>query len=216
MRRRELIACGGGAAMLWPLTLAAQSSQHGKVYRLGELAPSSISLEYTRNGTLPELAALGFAEGRNLVLHERAGDAPEMPKFAREILAENPNAILAIGGDAIRAATEATSTVPVVIFGAPPGGVTGFARGHGNVTGVIILGADLDAKRLDLLREAVPAATRVAALLLPSAPLRQASEREMKAVAASAGIDLLVFEATGPDDYAKAFASMHESGAQGL
>ena len=72
MRRRELIALGGGAAMLLPLTLAAQSSQHGKVYRLGELAPSSISLEYTRNGTLPELAALGFAEGRNLVLHERA------------------------------------------------------------------------------------------------------------------------------------------------
>ena len=104
----------------------------------------------------------------------------------------------------------------MVIFGAPPGGVTGFARRNGNVTGVVIFGAELDAKRLDLLREIAPAVTRFAALMLPSAPLRQASEREMKAVASKAGIDLLITEATGPDDYPKAFAAMRQAGAQAL
>lgn len=106
MNRRELIALVGGAAVQWPLPLAAQSSQGGKVYRLGELAPSSTSLEYTRKCTLPALAELGFAEGHNLVIEERFGDATEMPALAREILAASPDAILAIGGDAIRAATE--------------------------------------------------------------------------------------------------------------
>jgi putative ABC transport system substrate-binding protein len=190
-----------------------------RVYRLGELAVSAASLEITRSVTLPELATLGFDEGRNLILEERAGDAAAMPGLARELLLTKPDVIMAIGADAIRAATEATTEVPIVMFGASPVGkglAASLARPGGNVTGVVILATELDGKRLDLLRETVPQARRIAALLLPSAPLRQASEREMRDVAASTGVELLPFDAGGPEDYPAAFAAMRAAGAQAV
>jgi putative ABC transport system substrate-binding protein len=188
-----------------------------KVYRLGELAPSAASLEFTRSVTLPELAKLGFIEGRNLVVTERVGDAAAMQGLPRELLLTNPDVIIAIGPDAIRAASEATSTVPIVNFGpnlVERGLAASLARPGGNITGVVILGPELDAKRLDLLHEALPAAHRVGALLLPSGPDRLSSEREMRAFAVRAGIELLTYEASGPDDYPTAFASMRAAGAQ--
>jgi len=85
-----------------------------------KLAPSDASLEITRAETLPELAKLGFREGRNLILDERAGDAAAMDGLARELLRANPEAIVAIGPDAIGAAVKATRTVPIVTFGNDP------------------------------------------------------------------------------------------------
>jgi putative tryptophan/tyrosine transport system substrate-binding protein len=190
-----------------------------KVYRLGELAPSAASLQVTRSVTLPELAKLGFEEGRNLVLEERVGDAEAVPGLARELLLTKPDAIFAIGADAIRAVSEATTTVPIVMFGASPvskGLATSLARPGGNVTGITILATELDGKRLDLLHEAVPAARRIAALLLPSTPDRQESEREMREVAASAEFELIPFDAGGPEDYPAAFGAMRAAGAQAL
>jgi putative ABC transport system substrate-binding protein len=93
--------------------------------------------------------------------------------LARELLLTKPDAIYAIDANAIRAESEATTTVPIVMFGASPvskGLATSLARPGGNVTGVVILATELDGKRLDLLHEAVPAARRIAALLLPSTP----------------------------------------------
>ena len=86
----------------------------------------------------------------------------------------------------------------------------------GNVTGIAILAAELDGKRLDLLHEAVPAARRIAALMLPAAPLRRASEEELRAAAASTGVELLVFDAAGPGEYPAAFAAMRAGGARAL
>jgi putative ABC transport system substrate-binding protein len=190
-----------------------------KVYRLGELAPSTASLEITRGETLPELARLGFREGHNLVLDERAGDAAAMEGLARELLLAKPDAIIAIGPDAIRAAAEATRTVPIVTFGNDPvqrGFAVSHARPGGNVTGVVILAEELDGKRVDILHEAVPAARRVGALLLPSLPYRASLEREVRAVASSIGMELLAFDAAGPDDYPAAFTAMHMAGVQAL
>jgi putative ABC transport system substrate-binding protein len=153
--------------------LTTASAAGEKVYRLGKLAPSAASLEITRSVTLPELAKLGFEEGRNFVLEERVGDAEAVPGLARELLLTKPDAIYAIDANAIRAESEATTTVPIVMFGASPvskGLATSLARPGGNVTGVVILATELDGKRLDLLHEAVPAARRIAALLLPSTP----------------------------------------------
>jgi putative tryptophan/tyrosine transport system substrate-binding protein len=202
--------------LAWPV---AVSTAGEKVYRLGELAPSAASLEITRDVTLPVIAKLGFEIGRNLILEERAGDAMAMPELARELLRTKPDAIIAIGADAIRASSEATSAVPIVMFGANPvnkGLATSFARPGGNVTGVVIMATELDGKRLDLLHEAVPAARRIAALMLPSAPERQASEREMRGVAASTGVELLPFDAAGPEEYPAVFAAMQAAGAQAL
>jgi putative tryptophan/tyrosine transport system substrate-binding protein len=207
---------------LWLLLLAlayplGASTAGERIYRLGELAPSAASLEITRSVTLPELAKLGFEGGRNLILEERVGDAA--PGLARQLLLTKPDAVIAIGAEAIRAASEATTEVPIVMFGASPVGkglAASLARPGGNVTGVVILAAELDGKRLDLLREAVPAARRIAALLLPSAPLRQASEREMREVATSTGVELLPFDASEPEDYPAVFAAMRGAGAQAV
>ena len=150
--------------LLWPCAASAAAE---KIYRLGELASSTAALEITRSSTLPELAKLGYREGRNLVIDERVGDAAAMPRLARETLLTKPDAIIAIGADAIAAAAAATSSVPIVIFGGDPvsrGLAINLSHPDGNVTGVVILVAELDAKRLDLLHEAVPAARRIGAL----------------------------------------------------
>ena len=191
-----------------------------RVYRLAELEPTAAALELTHSLTLPELAKLGFNEGRNLVLDNRVGDPVAMGQFARGLVRAHADAIVAIGNDAISAVHEATSTVPVVIFGTDPvenGWAESLAHPGGNITGVAVLQRELDGKRLDLLHEAVPTARRVAVLLAPrSNPGRQPSEREISAVAAHIRIKILTFEAAGSEDYPAAFAAMREAGAQGL
>jgi putative ABC transport system substrate-binding protein len=119
---------------------------------------------------LQELAKLGFSEGRNLVLDKRAGDAAALPDLARELVLAKPDAIFVAGTDALRAASAATNTVPIIQLGPDPvrlGLAASLARPGGNVTGVVILGAELDGKRLSLLHEAVPNARRIGALLWP-------------------------------------------------
>jgi putative ABC transport system substrate-binding protein len=188
-------------------------------YRLGLLAQTPGSLRVTQNVTLPELAKLGFEEGRNLVVDERSGNAEALPRLANELLLTKPDAILAVGSDAIRAANEATKTVPIVIFGSLPTNkepAVALARPGGNITGVLILVAELDGKRLDLLREVVPEARRFAALMQPSSPLRQASEHEMRKVAASAGVELLTFDASSANEYPAVFTAMRAAGIQAL
>jgi putative ABC transport system substrate-binding protein len=200
----------------WPVAASAAGE---KVFRLAELAPSAASLEITRSATLPELAKLGFSEGRNLVVDERLGDRATMPGLAEEMLLAKPDAIIAIGADATGAAAAATSTVPIVMFASDPVG-RGFAkslgRPGGNVTGITILAAELDAKRLELLHQTLPAARRIAALMLPTAPLRQVSERELRAAAASTAVELLVFDAAEPAAYPATFAAIRAAEARGL
>jgi putative ABC transport system substrate-binding protein len=200
------------------MPIAAQSADE-KLYRLGQLSLTIESIEITRSTTLPELAKLGFSEGRNLVLDERVGDRAAMPGLARALVLGKPDAIIAISTDAIRAAHEATRTVPIIAFGpdlVQAGLAASLARPGGNVTGVQIFAAELDGKRLDMLREAVPATRRMAVLLLRSMPGQEANLTAMRSVAANTGAELLVFEATGPDDYPAAFAAMRSAGAQGL
>ena len=137
--------------------------------------------------------------------------------MAQDLILSRPDAIIAFGTDAILAAHKASTTIPIVTFGPDPvtlGLAASVARPGGHVTGVAILPFELDAKRLDLLRQAVPMAKRVAALVSRSA--HDASERAMREVATSTGAELFVFEADGPDDYPAAFAAMRSAGAEAL
>jgi putative ABC transport system substrate-binding protein len=188
-----------------------------KIYRLGFLEPTAAAAEITRSVMLPELATLGFREQVNLAVDERVGDAAAFPRLAQELVLSRPDAIVAFGGNAVRAAHNATSTIPIVTFGPDliqMGLATSLARPNGNVTGVVVLGVELDAKRLELLHETVPTARRMAALVTRSP--NKLTEDAMRAVAANNGIELLVFEGDGPDDYPAAFAAMHAAGAQAL
>ena len=190
-----------------------------RIYRLGELAPNNASLAITRAQTLPELAKLGFVEGRNLVVEEHVGDAAALRKIARDLVTKAPDAIIAIGPEAIEAAAEATKTVPIVTFGADPvraGFAASFAHPGGNVTGVVILAEELDGKRLDLLHAAVPNSSRIAALVRPSVAYRAALEESIRKAANRNHIELLIYTAEGPDQYPAAFAAMHAAGVQAL
>jgi putative ABC transport system substrate-binding protein len=208
--------------LLWLMLLTAPLGRlHAaeRVFRLGELGSSAATVEYTRKVTLPELAKLGFEEGQNLIIDERAGGADAVDRLARELVQNKPDAIIAIGGDAVRAASQATSSVPIVVFGAVPrgeGAPASFARPGGNVTGVVILGQELDGKRLELLHEAVPDARRIAGLFVPWAMYRDQSEREMRRVADSVGVELLPFDSEGPQNYPRVFEAMRAAGVQAL
>lgn len=214
MRRLTLFL----ALSLFAAPSSAQTSGD-RTYRLGHIAPSRLSLDFTRQATMPELAKLGFAEGRNLAVIERQGDGAALPRLVQEVLQAKPDAIVAIGPEAVRAVSAATKTVPIVGFG-PDVMFLGIAasqsRPGGNVTGLVIMAPQLDAKRLELLKQAMPAARRISALLMPSTPQRQGSEIAMRSFAANAGIALQVLDAGQPDQYAPAFAKMREAGAEAV
>ncbi len=219
MKRREFIALAGGAAALWPLVAGATptlAQTPGRMYRLGHLANSAPSEASARQTILPELAKLGFVEGRNLVFDARLGESDAMPGLARELLAARPDAVIAVGGAAIAAAGAATRTVPIVTFGANPielGLAANYARPGGNVTGVVILASELEVKRLSILLEAAPDRKRIAVLTSPATAIGEAA---MRTAAGRLGVELLAFSATGPADYPTAFAAMQAAGAQAL
>jgi putative ABC transport system substrate-binding protein len=98
MRRREFLT--GFTAAVWPLVgsaLPALGQTPNRVYRLGHLANSADSEGFTRQTTLPELARLGFVEGRNLVFDARDGEPDVLPDLMRELLATRPDAVVAVG-----------------------------------------------------------------------------------------------------------------------
>jgi putative tryptophan/tyrosine transport system substrate-binding protein len=147
---------------------AAFSQAPDSIYRLGVLSVSPGTLQRLRAGTFPELAKLGFTEGRNLVVEARFGPMEELPALARQLAAANPDAIIA-AGNAVDAAQQATRTIAIVgsFIGEDPiaaGFAVTLTRPGGNVTGVAMLAPELDAKRLQLLHEAVPGVSRIAAL----------------------------------------------------
>jgi putative ABC transport system substrate-binding protein len=212
MWRRKFIGCLVGTVAF---SLSAGAQTPNRVYRLAHISNSADSETFTRQITLPELARLGFVEGRNLIFDGRVGELDALPGLMRELLAGQPDAVVAVG-PAIGPAGAATHTVPVVTFGFDPielGLAASYARPGGNVTGVVILIGELEPKRLSLLLEAVPDRRRVAALV----PTRNgANETALRKAATGLGVELLVFDVAAPSEYAAAFAAMRAQGAQAL
>jgi putative ABC transport system substrate-binding protein len=201
----------------WPLSGNAQNPD--RVYRLAHIAQAEESERISREFMLPELAQLGFEEGRNLHFNARSGSANLLPSLAQQLLAEKPDAIVAIGSIAARAAQGATDTVPIVLFAFDPvqlGLARSFSHPAGNATGISTMVVELQAKRLELLREAAPQARRIAVLLRSTSPTREQGERELRAAALRAGVQLLVYSSDGPSDYQAAFAAMRAADAQAL
>jgi putative ABC transport system substrate-binding protein len=205
-------------ALAIPGSVGGQTTD--RVYRLGALMLSAGSVERVRAYVLPVLTRQGFVEDRNLVLEVRIGTVAEIPALAGELLAAKPDAILANGLMAIRAVRAHSNTVPIVgafIDGDPvaAGIAASLARPGGNVTGVVMLGPELDAKRLDLFHQAVPTARRIAALGV-SPKRSEESLAVVRGAAEALGIELLPFYAEVPAVYPAAFAAMRSAGAQGL
>ena len=174
MRRREFITLLGGAAV-WPL--AARAQQMGKVPRIGYLGSSSPSLEpHFVEAFRQKLRELGHIEGENIAIEYRwaEGQDRRLPELAAELVRLQPNVIVTAGTPGALAAMQATKTIPIVMAssGDPVGAglVTSLARPGGHVTGFTIVGPQIEGKRLDLLKEAVPELSRVAVLWNPSNP----------------------------------------------
>ena len=212
---------GGAAALhLVACMTPVQAQTAGRIYRLGHISNSAVSEANSRKVILPELAKLGFVEGRNLVFDGRIGELDAQPNLMRELLAAKPDVVIAVG-PALAAVGATTRTVPIVSFGRDPieiGLAQSYARPGGNVTGVVILISELEVKRLSLLHEMAPDRRRVAVLVSSAASSgpTAAGEAALRKAAAGLGVELLVFPVAAPADYPAAFAAMRAAGAQAL
>ena len=214
MRFRVLVL-----TLVWGLLSAPlpAEAQPAKVYQLGILNPATPS---SPSYLIEFLGELGYVEGRNLKIERRyaEGRLDRLPALAAELVQRRVDIVVASGSVALRAAQEATTTIPIVFIlaGSDPvelGLMASLARPGGNITGVA-LGAVLAGKRLELLRETIPRASRIAMLVTnESSTLPQVQEAEK--AARTLGITLVVVEVTSRD-YERAFATMRSERADAL
>jgi putative ABC transport system substrate-binding protein len=168
MDRRRFLLTALAGALAGPLVADAQQS--GKIYRIGVLADVSVPVSF--RAFERRLMELGYLPGTNLVLdvREAVGRGDRLPVLAAELLRLKPDLIIAAGGvEVARALKQATTTVPVVFSAVEwdpvaTGIVASLVRPGGNITGPALLSTEITTKRLELLREALPRATRVAVL----------------------------------------------------
>jgi len=168
VKRREFIGLVGGAAA-WPLTASAQ--QRDKIFTIGVLADEPWPPIDTFRQALDNF---GYIEGKNVRFECRyaKGHNERLPDLANDLVSLNVDVILTWGTNAVLAAKQATTTIPIVmgVIGDPVGSgiVTNLARPGGNITGCSLRVAELEAKRLQLLKEVVPGLSRVAILFNPT------------------------------------------------
>jgi putative ABC transport system substrate-binding protein len=217
MNRRIFLGAAAGSLLLLPLPTGAQSAR--KVVRIGWLTPDVLELH--SRAFREAMRDLGYVDGENLVIEMRsAGDNLErLPGLAAELVHAKVDVIVAVSPPAILAASKATDSIPIVMAFWGAGGllesgiVANLARPGGNVTGVSMLAAELEAKRLELLLQAVPKARRVGVL----DPGRGYTLTEVQRVADGAGVQLRVTTVGGGEEgYRAAFAAIAQAQVDAL
>ena len=211
MRRREFITLLGGTAIAWPLAARAQQSAMPVI---GFLHPSSPEAAASRLPAFRQgLREAGFVESENVAIEYgwADGQMDRLPALAADLVRRRATVIVAPGGNAgALAAKAATTTIPIVfLVGEDPVGlglVGSLARPGSNMTGVNFFTVELAAKRLELLRELVPAVTRVAALVDPNAGNAEATAREVETAARSMGLQIRVLNTSTGREIDMAFA----------
>jgi putative tryptophan/tyrosine transport system substrate-binding protein len=215
MRRREFIALLG-ASVTWPFAATAQ--QAGRIYRLGVLLPSPRDVP-VNVAFLEEFRRYGFIEGQNLTVEWRAYglNFDLVSQYAAELVSARVD-VIAIGGEeAIRAARQATKTIPIVALVddlLASGYVKSMARPEGNTTGVSVLAVDLDGKRQELLIEAVPGLRQMAAL----ADVNHAAVKldALQKAARAQNVELSIYRIARGEEIAAAIDRAQASGATAL
>ena len=210
MKRRAFITLLGGAAA-WPLAARAQQPTMPVIGFLGIAPPDTIAdrLRAFRNG----LKTIGYVEGENAAIVYRWTEKPvdRLPELAAELVRRPVGVIVAIA-NAASAAKEATTTIPIVFSVAEDpvrlGLVASLARPGGNLTGINIFSAELVAKHLELVRELLPSATRIAVLINPSGPSSEATLRDIEPAAHALGLRVQVLNASTPREIDAAFATL--------
>ena len=171
-------------------SLAAQAQQTGNVYRIGFLGNSTAALEANLVGPFREgLRDLGYVEGRNVLIEYRwaEGKYDRFPALIGELLALKVAVIVTAGTPATLAVKKATTSVPLVMsaVGDPVGTgiVPSLSHPGGNITGLTAISTEMDAKRLELLREVVPSVSYIALLWNAASPLQVLAEKQVQAAA---------------------------------
>ena len=192
-----------------------QAQQAKKVWRIGFLGSGSAAGYASRVNAMREgLRDLGYVEGKNIVIEYRWAEEKydRLTNLAGELIGLKVDLIITHGTPGARAAKQATTRIPIVIAAigdaVEAGVVASLARPGGNITGSSFFMPELTAKRLELIKEAIPSVSRVAVLLNPDNRVNQPVLKEMKSTAQSLGLDLQRIEVRAAEDFARAFSVM--------
>jgi putative ABC transport system substrate-binding protein len=214
-RARALLPVG---ALLLVLGLPVGAQTPKKVSRVAYLAAVSAAADAPRLEAFRQgLRDLGYVEGQNIVIEYRhaAGSFERLPELAAELIRQKPDVLVAVTTNAAQAARKATTTIPVVFMGVTDpvtaGLVESLSRPGGNTTGITNIAAVLTGKRLELLKETIPALSRVAVLWDPQAPGSVPQWQESQARARELGLQLHSMEVSHVDGYEAAFKEAVEA-----
>jgi putative tryptophan/tyrosine transport system substrate-binding protein len=216
IKRREFITLVGGATA-WPL--AARAQEPGRIYRLGGLHASPRDALH-HLALFEEVRRLGFIDGQNLVV-DAAGYGMSAERFAihaADLVKARVDVILAGGDAAVRAAQQATTSIPILALTddmVGQGFVRSLGQPGGNTTGVTLLASELDGKRQEILIEAVPGVRRIAALV-DSNTTTPSRLRALEEAARARGVELSIHQVARREEIASAIDGAKAADAGGL
>ena len=211
IERRKFLATLGSAAA-W--SLAARAQQAGTTPRVGYIRAGTPHNDPFREEFVRGMRDLGYVEGQNIAYEFRhyGDDVESIPSLINDLLRAKVDIIVAGGTAAVRAAQTATHSVPIVMGAAADplglGLVAGLAHPGGNTTGFSVLSTELTVKRLELLKEVMPRAARIAILQKPGNPAHPTFIKEIEPTAGLLGLTYRTFEVRGSEDFAPSFALM--------
>jgi putative ABC transport system substrate-binding protein len=215
MDRREFIGTIAGCLLAVPLAASAQQ-QPVKVFRIGFLgAESAIAFGSRVEAFRAGLRDFGYEEGKNIAIEYRWADGKydRLPDLAAELVGLKVDVLVAGGEKASVAAKSATSTTPIIATNAgdavAAGLIAGLAQPSGNITGISIFGSEVMAKRLELLKEAMPGIRQVAVLMNAESPaMLEPILQAMRLRAAALKMGIQLFEVRAPSEFESAFSAM--------
>jgi putative ABC transport system substrate-binding protein len=216
MRRRDFFQIVTALAATWPLATRAQSPN--KITRIGFLGSatavgSSQSVRALREG----LKALGYVEGKNIIIEFRWADGKyeRLPELVADLIRLNVDVLVTHGTPGTQVAKRATTNIPIVMAisgdAVATGIVTNLGRPDANVTGSTFFLPELNAKRLELLKEVLPHVTHVGALSNPANPVSTPIVSAMTAAATPLKLEVEVFKVRGPSEFVGAFEAVAKS-----
>src|SRR5262245_57468469 len=223
--KRTAVASILVAVVLLAVALIADAQQPKKVPLIGYLSNTDPATESARSETIRRaLRELGYIEGQNIAIEYRysEGKRERYPDLAAELVRLKVDIILVSGDIPVRAAKNATKTIPIVMLGTgsdpvEAGHVESLARPGGNVTGLTNITGELGGKRLELFKEAVPKITRVAVLHDPATQASVQQVKEVLPVAARAlGLTIRSWEVRDADGFDRVFAALNKERPDGL
>jgi len=220
MHRRTFVGTLACGVVFAPLIARAQSA--GAVRRIGTLSSGERPPPAEFEHEFDPLRELGWIEGKNLVIERRYtnGNAEFLRPMAAELVALKVELIVTNGTDSALAVSNATTTIPIILWGAGDPVRTGLvetlARPGGNVTGMSIVSTELDAKRLSLLRELLPAARRVGVLLNSTNPISAIRKKDSERVYPTLGLQPIIIEVGAGSEIEPAIAEIFRQRAEAL